>query len=160
MLTAEEFLSGAEQAEIAGLAADVPIPSAAAIDVLLMLQRRRGYISDDVLAAAARALAMPAAALDEVATFYNLIFRQPVGRHVLKLCDSAMCWMLGRDALASQLRARLGIAAGETTADGKFTLLPIVCLGACDRAPALMMDDVLHGDVTAATLDALIESTP
>jgi NADH-quinone oxidoreductase subunit E len=102
---------------------------------------------------------MPAAALDEVATFYNLIFRRPVGRHVLKLCDSAMCWMLGRQALEAQLFARLGIRPGETTADQKFTLLPIVCLGACDRAPALMMDEVLHGTLDAAALDALIEAT-
>lgn len=154
MLTAEE------QAEIARMAAEVPVASAAAIDVLLMLMKRRGYIADEVLAAAARALHMPAAALDEVATFYNLIFRQPVGRHVLKLCDSAMCWMLGRDRLESHLFARIGIRPGETTADGRFTLLPIVCLGACARAPALMMGDVLHGDVSAATLDALIEAAP
>jgi NADH-quinone oxidoreductase subunit E len=153
MLTAEE------QTAIARMAAELPVASAAAIDVLLMLQKRRGYISDEVLVAAAGALKMPAAALDEVATFYNLIFRRPVGRHVLKLCDSAMCWMLGRQALEAQLFARLGIRPGETTADQKFTLLPIVCLGACDRAPALMMDEVLHGTLDAAALDALIEAT-
>jgi NADH-quinone oxidoreductase subunit E len=154
MLTAEE------RAAIAHLSAEAPLPSAAMIDVLLMLQKRRGYISDEVLSSAARALHVSPAALDEVATFYNLIFRQPVGRHVLKLCDSAMCWMLGRDRLQAQLFHRLGIRPGETTADGKFTLLPIVCLGACDRAPALMMGETLHGDVSAPALDALIASAP
>jgi NADH-quinone oxidoreductase subunit E len=152
MLTVEE------QTKIARMAASMPVPQAAAIDVLLMLQHRRRYISDEVLAAAATALNMSTAALDEVATFYNLIFRRPVGRHVLKLCDSATCWMLGRDALEARLRTRLGIKPGETTADDKFTLLPIVCLGACDRAPALMLDDVLHGNVDAASLDELIEA--
>ncbi len=142
------------------MASSLPVPSSAAIDVLLMLQARQGYISDGVLVAAAAALKMSTAALDEVATFYNLIFRRPVGRHVLKLCDSAMCWMLGRDELQDHLHARLGIRPGETTADDKFTLLPIVCLGACDQAPALMMDEVLHGNVDAVSLDALIEATP
>lgn len=154
MLTAEEC------AAIARMAAQVPVASAAAIDVLLMLQKRRGYISDEVLALAARALHMSTAALDEVATFYNLIFRQPVGRHVVKLCDSAMCWMLGRDKLQALLFTRLGIRPGETSADGKFTLLPIVCLGACDRGPALLLGEILHGAVDAAALEALIEAAP
>lgn len=154
MLTAEE------QAAIGHMAAEVPVASAAAIDVLLMLQTQRGYIADEVLAAAAGALRMSVAELDAVATFYNLIFRRPVGRHVLKLCDSAMCWMLGRDGLEAHLFARLGIRPGETTADKKFTLLPIVCLGACARAPALMLDEVLYGDVDAAALDALLEAAP
>jgi len=151
-------LTAEEHTEIARMASDAPLASAAAIDVLLMLQKRHGHISDEVLAAAAQALRMSAAALDEVATFYNLIFRRPVGRHVLKLCDSAMCWMLGRDSLEARLYARLGIRPGETTSDGKFTLLPIVCLGACDKAPALMIGEVLHGNVDSAALDSLIEA--
>jgi NADH-quinone oxidoreductase subunit E len=111
-----------------------------------------------VLAEIAALLGMSTAELDEVATFYNLIFRRPVGEKVVLLCDSITCWMLGRDALAVHITGTLGIKPGETTADGKFTLLPIVCLGHCDHAPALLLDGELHGDVTPAALDAMLQA--
>jgi len=129
---------------------------AAAIDYLRFLQAERGYISDETLVEAAEALGMSVAVLDEVATFYNLIFREKVGKNVILLCDSAVCWMMGREALQTRVFERLGIGPGETTADGEFTLLPVVCLGACDKAPALMVGDVLHGDVDVLRLDALL----
>ena len=87
--------------------------------------------------------------LDGVATFYNLIFRKPVGRHVIMLCDSVSCWIMGYERLRAQPDDAAGHRLGETTADGRFTLLPIVCLGACDHAPAMMIDDDLHGDLDA-----------
>jgi NADH-quinone oxidoreductase subunit E len=156
MSIVESGLSREEAEAVAALAAAAHVPAGAAIDALKYVQARRGYVSDDSLAALAGALGMGVAALDEVATFYNLIFRQKVGRRVILLCDSVTCWMLGRDALQARIFARLGIRPGETTADGDFTLLPVVCLGACDRAPALMLGDELHGDVDAARLDALL----
>jgi NADH-quinone oxidoreductase subunit E len=98
--------------------------------------------------------------LDGVATFYNLIFRRPVGRHVILICDSVSCWIMGYEALREAFHARLGVRLGETTADGRFTLLPIVCLGACDHAPTIMIDEDLHHDVDAARLDSLLERYP
>ena len=95
--------------------------------------------------------------LDSVATFYNLIFRKPVGKHVILLCDSVTCWIMGCDRLRQHLTARLGVQPGETSADGRFTLLPIVCLGTCDHAPALMIDDDLHRDVDTEGLDRILE---
>jgi NADH-quinone oxidoreductase subunit E len=157
MSTVEAGLTRDEGAAIAALVADVPEPRAAAIDALRFLQARRGWIDDEALASLAAALRMSVAALDEVATFYNLIFQQPVGETVILLCDSVTCWMMGRDALQARIGTRLGIRPGETTADGKFTLLPIVCLGACDNAPALMMGGMLHGGVDAVRLDALLD---
>ena len=95
--------------------------------------------------------------MDGVATFYNLIFRKPVGRHVILICDSISCWILGYEGILDRLRSRLGIRVGETTPDSRFTLLPICCLGACDRAPAIMVDDDLYGDVTPDGLDEILE---
>jgi NADH-quinone oxidoreductase subunit E len=158
MSIVETSLTRQERETIAAMAADAPRASAVAIDALKYLQARHGWISDGVLAELADQLRMSAAALDEVATFYNLIFRNPVGERVIMLCDSVTCWMLGRDALQDQIFQRLGIGPGETTRDGKFTLLPIVCLGACDKAPALMFGPTLHVDMDAARLDALLES--
>jgi len=142
---------------ISVLAHQSPQPRGAAIEALRLAQRRRGWVDESDLAKIAGLLAMTAAELDAVATFYNLIFRRPVGRHVLLVCDSVSCWMLGGEAVRARLEAWLGIRLGETTPDGRFTLLPIVCLGACDHAPALMVDEELHGDLDAATLDRLLE---
>ena len=129
---------------------------AACIEALMAVQRRHRWVSDRQLAEVAALLGMAPDELDGVATFYNLIFRRPVGRHAILLCDSVSCWLMGHDALLAALEARLGIGRGETTADGRFTLLPIVCLGHCDHAPALMIDDDLHGDVEPRNLDALL----
>jgi len=156
MSTAELTLE--EREAIAQLAAHVPVPRAACIDALNYVQSRRRYIADNVLAEIAALLGMSTAELDEVATFYNLIFRRPVGEKALMLCDSITCWMLGRDALAARVTEKLGIQPGETSTDGKFTFLPIVCLGHCDHAPALLLNGELHGDVTPATLDALLHA--
>lgn len=130
---------------------------AACMDALKIVQKRFGYVSDRHLAELAALLEMTPAELDGVATFYNLVFRRPVGRHVILLCDSIACWVMGADAARAQIRDRLGIAPGETTADGRFTLLPIVCLGCCDRAPAMMVGEDLHGTLDAAKLDEILE---
>ena len=100
---------------------------------------------------------MSTAELDGVATFYNLIYRQPVGRHVISMCDSVSCYVMGADGLAKDLEAKLGIRFGETTADERFTLLPIVCLGACDKAPTMQIDEDLIENVSAEKLDDIFE---
>ena len=96
--------------------------------------------------------------LDAVATFYNLVFRKPVGRHIALICDSVSCWIMGYEKLCQALTARLNVSLGETTADNRFTVLPIVCLGACDHAPAVMIDDDLHLDVKPHQLDEVLEN--
>src|SRR5574340_138372 len=104
---------------------------AVCIDAMKIIQRHRGWVSDDSLEDLAEFLGMTTDELDSVATFYNLIFRKPVGKHVILLCDSISCWIMGYDRLCEHLTNRLGIGLGETTADQQFTLLPIVCLGTC-----------------------------
>ena len=141
---------------ILALMAREPMPRAACINALRYVQQGRRFISDAILAEIAAMLGMSAAELDEVATFYNLIFRRPVGEQVILLCDSITCWMLGQPQLTAHLRGRLGIKPGETSADGKYTLLPIVCLGHCDHAPAMLLGETLHGDVDTEKLDALL----
>ena len=94
--------------------------------------------------------------LDGVATFYNLIFRKPVGRNVIMFCDSVSCWIVKCDRVRDQLRQRLGVEPGGTTPDDRFTLLPIVCLGACDRTPVLV-DWELQEDLDPQKIDNLLE---
>jgi len=80
-----------------------------------------------------------------------------VGRHVIMLCDSVSCWIMGYDHMREHLKAKLGIDFGETTPDNRFTLLPIVCLGACERAPAMTIDNDLYGNLDPAGIDGLLE---
>jgi NADH-quinone oxidoreductase subunit E len=126
------------------------------VDALRLVQRNRGWISDETLREVAQLLDMTPDELDGVATFYNLIFRKPVGRHVILFCDNVSCWIMGYEQLLEQVKLRLGIGLGETTADGRFTLLPSACLGACDHAPAMMIDDDLHTDLTMERVDAIL----
>jgi NADH-quinone oxidoreductase subunit E len=145
-------LSAEELAEIDAELAHVPYKSAAAIDALKIVQQHRGWVSDESLAAIARHLEMSAAELEGIATFYNLIFRRPVGERVILLCNSVSCWIKGCDGLQGRISEELGIGLGETTPDNRFTLLPVTCLGACDKAPVMMVGDDLHEDLTEDSL--------
>jgi len=137
-------LSPEEIAEIEHEIALVPRRDGAAIDAMLVVQKHRGWVSDESLKAIANLLEMSAEELEGIATFYNLIFRKPVGEKVILLCDSVSCWLRGYEDVKTRLSETLGIEYGETTADGRFTLLPVPCLGACDRAPVMMVGDALH----------------
>ena len=148
-------LSPEETAEIAAEIAHVPEPASAMIEALRIVQRHRGWVSDQSVAAIARMLGTSTAAVDSVATFYNLIFRKPVGRHVVMYCDSVSCYVMGCDQLRVALQQKLGLEPGQTSSDGRFTLLPIVCLGACDHAPVMMIDEDLILDVVPQKLDAV-----
>lgn len=155
MSTAEQ-LTTEERAEITALAQSHETKRSACIEALKYVQRHYRWVSDRHLGEVAALLDMSRAELDGVATFYNLIFREPVGEHVIFLCDSISCWIMGRDTICAHFRQSLGIVPGETTADGMYTLLPIVCLGHCDHAPAMLLDDSLHGDVDIACVDKLL----
>lgn len=128
---------------------------AGCIDALKLLQRRRGWISDEVVRDLADFLEMSDTEVDSVATFYNLLFRKPVGRHVILVCNSVTCWVKNYEGLVSRLSQEFGIGFGQTTRDGRFTLLPVACLGNCDHAPALMVDGDLYHDVTADDIPSL-----
>jgi NADH-quinone oxidoreductase subunit E len=128
---------------------------AGCIDALKVLRRRRGWISDEAVQELAAFLAMSATEVDAIATFYNLLFRKPVGRHIILVCNSVTCWVKNYEGLVNRLSDVLGIGLGQTTPDGRFTLLPIACLGACDHAPALMVDDDIYLDVTADDIQSL-----
>jgi len=149
-------LSDEERREIESEVAIYAQKRSACIDALKVVQQHRGWVSDEALDDLAEILEMTPAELDSVATFYNLIFRKPVGRHVILVCDSVSCWLLDYETLLDHLKARLGIGLGETTADGRFTLLPSVCLGACDRAPVMMVGEDLHVDLTPEKIDQVL----
>lgn len=151
-------LSPKELSEIDAEIAHLPYRSAVAIDALKIVQSHRGWVSDESLLAIARHIDMSAEELEGIATFYNLIFRRQVGDKVILLCDSITCWIKGCDKLQARISEHLGIEPGETTADNRYTLLPITCLGACDKAPVMMVGEDLHTSIDAAQLSEILDA--
>lgn len=150
-------MTAEEKYEIEKAISLVPIKKAAGIEALKIVQEHRRWVSDESLHDVAAFMNMSPEELDSVATFYNLIFRKPVGRHVILLCDSISCWVMGYESILKHLTKHLGIKYGETTTDGRYTLLPNCCLGTCDCAPALMIDDDLYRNLTTEKLDEILE---
>jgi NADH-quinone oxidoreductase subunit E len=120
----------------------------AAVTVMKEIQRHYGWLTDEALTEAAQLLGLTPLQVEELATFYEMIYRRPVGKRVIHVCDSISCWAMEGESLLQQLAAHLGIAVGETTGDGMFTLLPCACLGNCGEAPTIMIGDNIYGRLT------------
>lgn len=133
-----------------------PYAQAVGLEALKIVQKYQGWVSDESLLAVAEYLKLPPDELEGVATFFNMIFRRPVGKNVILLCDSVACWMLGCDNLKAHITSKLGIEYGQTTADNLFTLIPVPCLGDCDKAPTMMVGDKTYRNLTPASIDAVI----
>lgn len=151
------MLTTEEKNEIEKAISIVPVRKSACIEALKVVQQHRRWISDESLRDVAAYMDMTPEELDSVATFYNLLFRKPVGRHIILVCDSISCWVMGYDDIRKQLIDKLGIQYGQTTPDDRFTLLPNCCLGTCDTAPALMIDKDLYKNVKPEQLDDILE---
>ena len=150
------MLTTEEKQEIEKAIHLVPVKKAACIEALKIVQEHRRWVSDESIKDVAAYMEMSAEELDSVATFYNLIFRKPVGRHIILVCDSVSCWVMGYEQVLTHLMQRLKIKYGETSADDRFTLLPNPCLGTCDCAPAFMVDNDLYRNVTVDQLDDIL----
>jgi NADH-quinone oxidoreductase subunit E len=142
------MLSEVEKSEIDHEVSKFEHAQGACIEALMIVQHHRGYVSDDAIVDIAAHLNMSAAELDSVATFYNLIYRKPVGKNVVRVCDSVSCHILGYEKVCTALKNHLQIELGQTSSDNQITLLPAQCLGTCDHAPALMINDELYRDLT------------
>lgn len=130
---------------------------AASIEALKIVQKARGWVPDGAIYAISDVLGIPASDVEGVATFYSQIFRQPVGRHVIRYCDSVVCHITGYQGIQAALEQQLHIKPGETTEDGRFTLLPTCCLGNCDKGPSMMIDEDTHSRLTPEAIGQLLE---
>lgn len=133
-----------------------PTKQSVCIEALNLVQENNHWISDQAVSELAELLEMTIEGVDSVATFYSMVYRQPLGRHVIHVCDSVSCWVMGQEKIVDHLQEKLGVDFGETSADGRFTLLPIICLGNCDHAPTLLVEKDLYQDLTVEQLDALL----
>ena len=140
-----------------GMIAKADHPRELVVDIMLALQSHYGYLSDEALEEGAELLGMTPLEMEELATFYDFIYREPVGKYVIRVCDGVVCWMHGYESIMEYFRAKLGIKAGETTEDGLFTLLPVCCIGYCDFAPAALINDKVYGQLNPQKIDVILQ---
>ncbi len=108
---------------------------------LFLVQKQQGYISGTSMRFVAEQIRCTPAEVEDVVSYYTMFYTKPVGKYVLNVCRTLSCALLGAERVTEELSAKLGIGPGQTTADGMFTLMEVECLGACDRAPVLMIND-------------------
>ena len=150
-------MTDGERAEIEKEVRHYPHRRAGCVEALKVVQKHRGWVADELIDDLAIMLDMSPDELDGVATFYPFIFRKPVGRHIISVCDSLSCWLMGYEAVLQALTEQLGVSWGGTTEDGRFTLLPVSCVGQCDHAPAIMVDQDVHGDLTIEKIGPILD---
>ena len=133
-----------------------PVRRAAVVSAMQALQAERGYLDDASVAEGARLTGLSTTEVEELATFYSLIYRRPVGQHVLLICDSLCCAMNGGEQLLTTAEQMSGAPLGEISPDGAVSILPSICLGLCDRAPAALVDGEALGPLDESALAALL----
>ena len=152
-------IQGLSKQEISAIDAEIshaPYRSSVAIEALKIVQKQRRWVSDDSLRAIAAYLEMSAEELEGIATFYNHIYRRSVGKTVILLCNSVSCWIKNSDGLQAHIARRIGAGPGQTTAGDEYTFIPVPCLGACDRAPVMMVGDELYQNLDADKIDDIL----
>lgn len=152
-----EPLTEQEKREIEHEFSHYPFKQAATIEALKIVQKYNGWVSDGKVKAIAELLGVSADDVDGVATFYNKIYRKPVGKKVLAICDSVSCWIMGAEKIIEHTCSRLNTVPGAMTGDGRFTVLPTPCLGACDKGPVMMDGEELVTNITPDSIDNIIK---
>ncbi len=150
--------SAAANAKIADLLGRYPRKQGALIPTLYVAQDEFGWLKPEVMQLVANTLELPLSSVLATAMFYTMLYKKPVGRFHVQICTNVSCYLLGSDELMAIAQAALGIAPGESTPDGLFTLESVQCLCACDRAPTLQINKEDHFKVTPANFKELLET--
>jgi NADH-quinone oxidoreductase subunit E len=137
-----------------------PQPKAALLPVLWEVQKAKGYVSFEAEEWVAKRLGVSAAHVHGCVTFYTMYKRKASGRYHIQLCTTLSCMLRGSDELLTHLETKLGIKAGETTKDGRFSIVRVECLGSCGTAPMFQLNDEFHENLSLEKVDRLLESLP
>lgn len=135
-----------------------PTRQAATMPVLHAIQDTCGWLPHQALEEAAEFLGLPAAEVLDTASFYEEYWLRPKGRHVIWVCQSLSCELVGERELIEKIKQKLGIEVGQTTDDGRFTLMTVECLGSCGTAPCALVGQTLHESLTAESFDRIIDA--
>ncbi len=120
-------------------------------------QNRFGYVPEEVMAALAESLEIPINEVYGVASFYSFLFTRPLGRNVIRICKSLPCYLKHCQVIIESVAAEIGIKPGETTGDGRFSFQLTNCIGLCDRAPAMMINHDIHGNLTPEKIAQILK---
>ncbi|MGA2360926.1 MAG: NADH-quinone oxidoreductase subunit NuoE [Candidatus Aminicenantales bacterium] len=151
-----KFSLSAESArKVEELVRRYPRKEAALLPVLHVVQREKGFISPEAEEWIAATLGIPALQVREVLSFYTLLRRKTAGKYVIQVCRNISCYLAGAEDILKYLEIKLGVRAGATTPDGRYTLLAVECLGNCDHAPCLMVNDEDYGPVSKDAVDGI-----
>ena len=129
----------------------------AAVDVMKVLQSHYGWLTDEAVDEAAQLLGLSTLQVEELATFYEMIYRRPVGKKVIHVCDSISCWAACCYEILAHLQTRLGVELGGTSADGMFTLIPCCCMGMCGDGPVMSVGANFYYNLTPEKVDEVLE---
>ena len=132
--------------------------SSLVLPCLRRIQEEHGYVADSDIDGLVEYLGVPRIQIEEVLSFYTQFRRKPIGRWHVQVCRNVACCMRGAEPILEHLASRLGVAPGQTTADGRFTLSSVECLASCGTAPVVMVNHTYHENITTAQLDVLLES--
>ena len=127
------------------------------VPLLQIMQEEKGHVTTEDARIVADYTDVPLVQVMEALSWYTMLFRQPVGRHVIKVCRNIACSLRGAERVLDHLERKLGIKAGETTADRRFTLLRVECLASCGTAPAMQVNDTYHEELSEAKIDQILE---
>ncbi len=144
--------------EVDAIVAKYPDPRSALMPILHLAQRELGWVSPEAQEWAAERLELTPAMVMGVTTFYTMYNTAPVGKHLLQLCRTLSCELRDSPSIRERIKERLGIGPGETTEDGRFTLVEVECLGACGTAPAMMVGEDYHENLTPERVDEILNS--
>lgn len=133
-------------------------PRSVSIEALKIVQKYRQWVPDGAINAISKLLNISISDVEEVATFYSNIFRKPVGKNIIRYCDSVVCYINGYQKIHCSIVKKLNIKSGETTLDGVFTLLPTCCLGNCDKGPVIMINDDTYVHVNSKNINFILEN--
>ncbi len=146
------------EAEIDAHLAKYPVPRSAILPLMFIVQRERGYLDPPGVAYLAKRLSLRTTDIWEVATFYSMIYTKPVGKYHIQVCRTLSCKIRGAEKITEHCSKRLGIKPGETTADGRFSLAEVECLGSCGTAPMFQINFDYYEELTAQRVDQILES--
>ncbi|HHF42766.1 MAG TPA: NADH-quinone oxidoreductase subunit NuoE [Candidatus Aminicenantes bacterium] len=150
-------LSPETRKKITQLTAKYPQKQAALLPVLHLIQNEMGYIPQEAEIWVAELLGLQPVRVKEVITFYTMFLEKPIGRYHLQVCTNLSCTLAGAEHILNYLIKKLGIKPGETTADGRFTLTTVECLGACEQAPCMMINFDYYGNLTPEKIDKILD---
>jgi NADH-quinone oxidoreductase subunit E len=148
------------ESKVDAIVARYPEPKAALLPLLWEVQREKGWIDLEAEAWIASRLGLSQAHVHGCVTFYTMYKQKPSGKYHIQICTTLSCMLRGSDELLQHLQKRLGIKPGETTSDGKFSLVCVECLGSCGTAPMFQLNDDYHEDLTPEKVDQLLDSLP